>query len=92
MAKICKSSAIFVRMWQFFRNFAVKINGLSFRLEGKIYPNSVRKAVLQYSLDGLFVKEWPNAYSAGRALKITGIGEACKGYQIKVYDDHTIII
>ncbi|MBQ5971356.1 MAG: hypothetical protein IJL45_02985 [Prevotella sp.] len=47
----------------------------------KRYPNSVRKAVLQYSLDGTFVKEWPNAYSAGRALKISGIGEVCKRNQ-----------
>ena len=47
----------------------------------KRYPNSVRKAVLQYSLDGVLIKEWPNAYSAGRALDISGIGEACKGNQ-----------
>ncbi len=45
----------------------------------KRYPNSVRKAVLQYSLDGILIKEWPNAYSAGRALEISGITEACKG-------------
>ena len=47
----------------------------------KRYPNSVRKAVLQYGLDGVLIKEWPNAYSAGRALDISGIGEACKGNQ-----------
>lgn len=47
----------------------------------KRYPNSVRKAVLQYSLDGVFIKEWPNAYSAGRELDISGIGAACKGNQ-----------
>ena len=45
----------------------------------KRYPNSVRKAVFQYSLDGLFIKEWPNAHSAERALEISGIGEVCKG-------------
>jgi hypothetical protein len=45
----------------------------------KRYPNSVHKAVLQYGLDGVFIKEWPNAYSAGRALDISGIGEVCKG-------------
>ncbi len=47
----------------------------------KRYPNSVRKAVLQYSLDGEFIKEWPNANSARRALKISGIGEVCRGNQ-----------
>lgn len=45
----------------------------------KRYPNSVRKAVLQYGLDGTFIKEWPNAHSAERALNISGIGEVCKG-------------
>ena len=45
----------------------------------KRYPNSVRKAVFQYRLDGLFIKEWPNAHSAERALEISGIGEVCKG-------------
>lgn len=47
----------------------------------KRYPNSVRKAVLQYSLDGEFIKEWPNANSARRALKISGIREVCRGNQ-----------
>ena len=41
----------------------------------KRYPNSVRKAVLQYGLDGTFIKEWQNAHSAERALNISGIGE-----------------
>jgi hypothetical protein len=45
----------------------------------KRYPNSVRKAVLQYGLDGTFIKEWQNAHSAERALNISGIGEVCKG-------------
>ena len=45
----------------------------------KRYPNSIRKAVLQYNSDGIFIKEWPNAYSAERALKVSGIGEVCKG-------------
>ena len=47
----------------------------------KRYPGSVRKAVLQYSLEGEFIQEWNNAYSAGRKLKISGIGEVCKGKQ-----------
>ena len=47
----------------------------------KRYPNSVRKAVLQYGLDGTFIKEWPNAYSAERALDISGIGQVCKAKQ-----------
>ena len=47
----------------------------------KRYPKSVRKAVLQYSLDGAFIKEWPNAHRAERALEISGIGETCKGDQ-----------
>ena len=47
----------------------------------KRYPGSVRKAVLQYSLEGEFIREWDNAYAAGRKLKISGIGEVCKGKQ-----------
>ena len=48
----------------------------------KRYPSSVRKAVLQYSLDGEFIKEWPNAYAAshGLGMNINGdIGLVCKG-------------
>jgi len=48
----------------------------------KRYPNSVRKAVLQYSLDGVFIKEWPHATAAskGLGLNINGdIGLVCKG-------------
>ena len=48
----------------------------------KRYPDSVRKAVLQYSLGGEFIKEWPNAYaaSAGLGKKINAdIGLVCKG-------------
>lgn len=48
----------------------------------KRYPNSVRKAVLQYSLDGEFIKEWPNATVAshGLGMSIHGdIGLVCKG-------------
>lgn len=48
----------------------------------KRYPNSVRKAVLQYGLDGSFIKEWPNATAAskGLGLNINGdIGRVCKG-------------
>lgn len=46
------------------------------------YPNSVRKAVLQYSLDGEFIKEWSNATVAshGLGMNIHGdIGLVCKG-------------
>ena len=45
----------------------------------KRYPSSVRKTVLQYGLEGAFIKEWPNAHSAERVLNISGIGEVCKG-------------
>ena len=48
----------------------------------KRYPNSVRKAVLQYRLDGVFIKEWPNATQAshGLGMNINGdIGLVCKG-------------
>jgi len=48
----------------------------------KRYPNSIRKAVLQFSLDGKFIKEWPNAYAASHGLgkNINGyIGLVCKG-------------
>lgn len=47
----------------------------------KRYPSSVRKTVLQYTIDGAFVKEWPSAYSAEKELHISGIGEVCKGHQ-----------
>ena len=48
----------------------------------KRYPASVRKAVLQYSLEGEFIREWPNAYAAshGLGMSINGdIGLVCKG-------------
>ena len=45
----------------------------------KRYPSSVRKTVLQYGLEGAFIKEWPNAHSAERVLNMSGIGEVCKG-------------
>ena len=51
-------------------------------LLSKRYPNSVRKAVLQYSLDGKLIKEWPNATVAshGLGMNIHGaIGLVCKG-------------
>lgn len=51
-------------------------------LLSKRYPNSVRKAVLQYSLDGDFIKEWPSAHAASRGLgrKINAdISLVCKG-------------
>ena len=48
----------------------------------KRYPNSLHKAVLQYSLDGKFIREWPNATvaSQGLGMNINGyIGLVCKG-------------
>lgn len=48
----------------------------------KRYPSSVRKAVLQFSLEGEFIKEWPNAHAASHGLgkKINvDIGLVCKG-------------
>jgi hypothetical protein len=51
-------------------------------LLSKRYPDSVRKAVLQYSLGGEFIKEWPNAYAAsiGLGKRINAdIGLVCKG-------------
>lgn len=47
----------------------------------KRYPGYVRKAVLQYSLDGDFIQEWNNALAAARKMKIKGIGDVCKGKQ-----------
>ena len=51
-------------------------------LLSKRYPDSVRKAVLQYGLDGKFIKEWPNAHAASHGLgkRINAdIGLVCKG-------------
>ena len=48
----------------------------------KRYPNSFSKAVLQYSIDGRFLKEWPSATDASLGLGkkiIAGIGMVCKG-------------
>lgn len=48
----------------------------------KRYPNSGPKAVLQFSLDGVFIKEWSNATAASHGLgkKINGdICLVCKG-------------
>ena len=48
----------------------------------KRYPNSFSKAVLQYSIDGRFIKEWPSATDASLGLGkkiIAGIGMVCKG-------------
>ena len=48
----------------------------------KRYPNSFPKAVLQYSIDGRFIKEWPSATDASLGLGlniIAGIGMVCKG-------------
>ena len=32
-------------------------------------------------MDGNFIQEWSCAFSAGKALNISGIGEVCKGKQ-----------
>ena len=48
----------------------------------KRYPNSFPKAVLQYSIDGRFIKKWPSATDASLGLGlniIAGIGMVCKG-------------
>lgn len=48
----------------------------------KRYPNSFSKAVLQYGVDGKFIKEWPSATDASHGLGlsiIAGIGMVCKG-------------
>ncbi len=48
----------------------------------KRYPNSFHKAVLQYTIEGEFVKEWPSATAASHGLGMNingGIGEVCKG-------------
>ena len=48
----------------------------------KRYPNSARKAVLQFTIDGVFIKEWATASDASRGLGmdiIGGIGLVCKG-------------
>ncbi len=47
----------------------------------KRYPSSIRKAVIQYTIDGEYIKEWPNAHSAEKELHINGIGAVCKGEQ-----------
>jgi hypothetical protein len=40
------------------------------------------KPVLQYTIDDIFIKEWPNIVSAERELNIkSGIGKCCKGNQ-----------
>ena len=48
-------------------------------LFAKRYPNYLPKAVLQYSKDGEFMKEWPYAAAAEKELGITSVGLACKG-------------
>ena len=47
----------------------------------KRYPYSIKTPVLQYSIDGDFIKEWSNVNNAAQALKIRGIGEVCRGKQ-----------
>lgn len=39
------------------------------------------KVVLQYSLDGNFIKEWPSTSEAQRQLKCKHISECCNGYR-----------
>ena len=41
------------------------------------------KCVLQYSLDGLFIKEWPSIAEAERILGINNVGLACSGKRKK---------
>ena len=50
-------------------------------LLAKRYPEYARKEVIQYDMDGNFIKKWSCAHSAGIELGISGIGEACKGKQ-----------
>lgn len=48
----------------------------------KRYPDSAPKAVLQYNMEGIYIKEWPNATEASRGLNmkiVGGIGLVCKG-------------
>ena len=48
----------------------------------KRYPSSVRKAVLQFSLEGEFIKEWPSAHAASHGLGMSinvSIGLVCRG-------------
>ena len=50
----------------------------------KRYPNSFSKVVLQYSIEGRFIKEWPSATAASLGLGknlVAGIGMVCKGKQ-----------
>ena len=37
------------------------------------------KVVLQYSLDGTFIKEWESTIQASKELKIHHISECCNG-------------
>jgi hypothetical protein len=48
-------------------------------LLAKRYPHYLPKAVLQYSKDGEFIREWPYAAAAEKELGITSVGLACKG-------------
>ena len=67
--------------------------------KGRISHNKgVGRHIDQYSLDGLFIKEWDCIATAQRELKIFGIGKCCKqetqtagGYQWKYSDDNRTI-
>lgn len=45
----------------------------------------VSKSILQYDLEGNFIKEWLNAYEIERVLgfKVPNIRSACRGYEIR---------
>ena len=70
-------------------------NKISQSSKGKIFSQEHRnkislarqKSILQYDLEGNFIKEWPSILSASKELKInnTSISKACKG-EIKSLD------
>ena len=48
------------------------------------YYNLNKKAILQYSLDGNFIKEWESAVEAGKELNVSGsnINRSCKNHKL----------
>lgn len=52
-------------------------------------PQVTAKAIIQYSIDGSFIKEWGSIASAARHLNIgeTGIQKCCKGHRCQ-YKNH----
>ncbi len=49
-------------------------------LLAKRYPHYAPKTVLQFSLEGEFIREWHNTITAERELHISGIGKVCTGH------------